>query len=251
MAPVETPAETPTLWVTHPRWEGDALIVHGMTTRHFAPPDLPREELLARIRKGLGMPQATSVLLGQNHGRKVAFASEAVVSRAENQVLTIPETDAVVTDQPQVLLHLLVADCVPILAVDRARRIVGAAHAGWRGTVKKIAAALAREMASRGANLAQTEVWLGPAIHQCCFHVGPDVLKRFTAVSNWWPAIHPSAARIDLPLVCRLQLARVGVPPDNMVTSPLCTRCQRDLLHSHRAEPQSLGRMAAVIGLRD
>jgi YfiH family protein len=188
--------------------------------------------------------------MDQVHGPRVAWVGERARQRAENQVIRVPDTDAVITNQPGLLLHVSTADCVPILAIDRTRRIIGAAHAGWRGTATKIAAKLMREMSRRGANLDRTEVWLGPSIGLCCFEVGEDVLKRFKAINNWWPAIHLSRRRIDLALVNRLQIARSGVPPDSITTSPLCTHCRSDLLFSHRAEPTNPGRMLAVIGLR-
>lgn len=242
--------ETQVPWLTHPRWEAEGEVAHLMTTRLFARPETSREEVLAQIRQALGVPRAVSVVLDQVHGRRVATVDERMLARAEGQVLRIAETDAAVTALRGVLLHVFVADCVPVLAFDPAHHVVGVAHAGWRGTVKKIAAALVRAMAACGANPGRTEVWLGPSICQGCFEVGPEVLRRFTAVLNWWPAIHLSARRVDLALVNRLQLARAGVPPDHMTTSPLCTRCRVDLLHSHRAEPANPGRMAAVIGLR-
>ncbi len=244
------PPRDDTPWLTNPAWSGASPLVHGLATRHFAPADLPREERLARIRDHLAMPDAVSVVLDQVHQSKVARVTAPSCNRAQSQVLRLAETDAVVTDLPNVLLHLSVADCVPILAVDQRRRLIGAAHAGWRGTVKKIAAKLMRELAKRGADLDQTQVWLGPSIGPCCFEVGDDTLKRFTAINNWWPAIDRQRRRVDLALVNRLQIARSGVPPDNMTTSPLCTRCRADLLHSHRAEPDNPGRLLAVIGLR-
>ncbi len=248
--PVDDPAtDTTAQWVTNPRWENDAEIAHGLTTRHFAAPETPPEERLAAIREELGMPGATSVILDQVHGVTARWLDPA--AGAKGQVLCLDKTDAVITDRRGVLLHLAVADCVPILAVERGRGIIGAAHAGWRGTVKGVAANLIREMAEHGADLDNAEVWLGPSISQKNFQVGPDVLEQFTAVNDWWPAIDLSGRRVDLALVNRLQMARAGVPPDRMVTSSLCTVRDRQLLHSHRAEPDCPGRMMAVISLRD
>lgn len=246
-----TGVDTQASLVTSPRWDEDADIVHGLTTRHFAPAGTAREEIAALIRSRANLGPGPSVLLGQSHGRRVAWVDEAAVSRAEGGVIRIPDTDAAMTNIPGVLLTVSVADCVPILAFDRARRLAGAAHAGWRGTVRKIATRLMREMAERGAVLEQTEVWLGPAIGACCFEVGADVLEEFKATTNWWPAINLGERRVDLPLVNRIQLARAGVPPDQMQTSGLCTRCHAGLLHSHRAEPQNPGRNVGFIALRN
>jgi purine-nucleoside/S-methyl-5'-thioadenosine phosphorylase / adenosine deaminase len=249
-APVETVSDTHALWISDPRWEGAPDFAHGMTTRHFPPSAMTSEERIAAIRVGLGMNDAVSVIMDQAHGARVVWLGGRSRRRAENRVLRLPDTDAVVTDQPGLLLHISTADCVPILAIDRTRRIIGAAHAGWRGTVAKIAAKLMREMDRHGADLDRTEVWLGPSIGPCCFEVGEDVLKPFKAINNWWSAIDLRRRRIDLALVNRLQIARTGVPPDSMSTSRLCTRCRSDLLFSHRAEPDNPGRMLAVIGLR-
>jgi hypothetical protein len=239
-----------TRWLINPRWESDPDIAHGITTRKFGAKEAGNTSRLVTIRRDLEMPDAVSATMEQVHGDTVAWIGAEDLDRAEEQRLRVPATDAMVTDQRGVLLHLRVADCVPILALDRRNGLAGVAHAGWRGTVKRIAEAFVRTMAEHGADLDHLEVWLGPSICARCFEVGPDVLAQFTAVNRWWPAIDLRLRRVDLALINRMQMARAGVPPDHVVTSPLCTRCRVDMLHSHRAEPTNEGRLVGSIGMR-
>src|SRR5205085_8630708 len=88
--------------------------------------------------------------------------------------------DGVVTNSPDLVLTVKVADCVPVLIVDRKRRAIGAFHAGWRGTAKRIV--------GKGIGLMRVEyesdprdlyAAIGPCIGQCCYPVGPEVIEEF------------------------------------------------------------------------
>jgi len=84
-----------------------------------------------------------------------------------------PEADAIWTDRPGVLLGVVAADCVPILVADRGGR-VGAAHAGWEGTSRRIARRLVEAMARGGADVRTMTATLGPSIGPCCYAVGAE-----------------------------------------------------------------------------
>jgi YfiH family protein len=95
-----------------------------------------------------------------------------------------PETplqgDAVITQTPGLLLSVQTADCVPILIVDPKRRVVAAVHAGWKGTLRRIAGKTAGQMQMLyGSQPKDLVAAVGPAIARCCFEVGPEVVKEF------------------------------------------------------------------------
>ena len=105
-----------------------------------------------------------------------------------------PRADAVVTHSPQMLLGVQTADCVPILLADTRRRAVAAIHAGWRGTLGRIAVkTLGRMQMEFGTRPRDVVAALGPAIGRCCYEVGPEVAQAFAT------QFHAAAAWFDGP----------------------------------------------------
>jgi hypothetical protein len=158
-----------------------------------------------------------------------------------------PETDALVTDVRRLFLCVTVADCVPILLFDPVRRVVAAIHAGWRGTAGTIAARAVRLMMDDfGVDPANLLGFIGPSADTCCYEVGPDVASRFP---ERFVSDREGSLRVDLKSANLSQLIDLGVPPENIETSSLCTISEETLLHSYRRDGVASGRMMAVIGL--
>ncbi len=193
--------------------------------------------------------------------------------------------DAVVTNRPGLLLAVRVADCLPLLLVDAKRRVVAAVHAGWRGTLKRIAEKTVWRMRQEfGTNPRDIRAAFGPSIRRCCYEVGCEVVEAYQGTFSYcdelfsrteaspsevhWqqplltdnrelrprPGVTaPPGEKFHLDLVAanRRQLQAAGVPARNIWTSPLCTACHTDLLFSHRAAHGRTGRLMGVIGLRE
>jgi YfiH family protein len=193
-----------------------------------------------------------------------------------------PQGDALITNEPGILLTIQTADCIPILLADPENRAIAAIHAGWRGTVRRIAAkALGRMQMEFGTKPEDVIVALGPGIGRCCYEVGPDVAKEFAdqfpeardwfdgqfealsvgdprdADPNWLPWLTmkppghaPEAPKLHLDLIAanRAILAAAGIPPANIASSEHCTACRTDLFFSYRRERET-GRMMAAIGI--
>lgn len=188
--------------------------------------------------------------------------------------------DALFTRERGVLLVVQTADCIPILLADRKGRAVAAIHAGWRGTLRRIAEkTLGRMQMEFGTQAKDVIAALGPGIGQCCYEVGEDVAKEFAALfpnardwfegpfdalasgendPNWlpWLTMRPPGhqppsprARLNLIAANRAILAGAGVAPGNIFSSGLCTACRPDLLFSYRRE-KTTGRLMAAIGIR-
>jgi YfiH family protein len=136
------------------------------------------------------------------------------------------------------------ADCTPVLLADPKRKVVAAAHAGWRGSAVRVAgaavSALVEAFASRPKDLI---AGIGPAIGPCCYGVGEDVVAAF--------ADRPGLlmdGRLDLWEANRLALVEAGVPADQIEVAGVCTQCQSDRFFSHRANKgEPAGRFAALI----
>jgi hypothetical protein len=187
--------------------------------------------------------------------------------------------DGLVTQTPGLLLAILTADCLPVILADTKRRAIGVFHAGWRGTVKRIAEKGVGEMQRWfGSRPRDIKAAIGPGVHGCCYSVGPEVRTQFESqfeygsklfreveesdpVREKYPLLFltarapghselPKKIFLDLVEANRRQLLAVGVPAKSISASPLCTSCHTDLLFSHRAEKGVTGRMMAVAGIR-
>lgn len=187
--------------------------------------------------------------------------------------------DALITGDSGILLVVQTADCIPILLADTKCHAVAAIHAGWRGTVRRIAAkALGRMQLEFGTDPADVIAALGPGIGQCSYEVGADVVKEFHAqfarARDWFdgpfdalaayedpnplpwltmcpPGHPPPEPRVHLDLVAanRAILAEAGVPAAKISSSGFCTAGRTDLFFSYRRE-RNTGRMMAAIGMR-
>ncbi|MEW6510093.1 MAG: peptidoglycan editing factor PgeF [Bacteroidota bacterium] len=187
---------------------------------------------------GIGVPLDRLALQRQVHGAKV----QVVRSPGE-----FPETDALVTAEPRVFLCVSIADCVPILLLDPVRRVVGAVHAGWRGTAAGIVGEAVRTM-SREFNCDPRSLlaYIGPAADRCCYAVGQEVASSFPGESL---SHRDGRIYLDLKMSNRGQLLSEGMLPHRISVSPYCTISDATLFHSHRREGTKSGRMMAVIGL--
>jgi YfiH family protein len=184
--------------------------------------------------------------------------------------------DAAVTNRPGLLLAVQTADCVPILLVDPKKRAVAAIHAGWRGTLARIAVkAIGQLQMQFATNPADLLSAIGPSIGPCCYEVGPEVAtqfhSQFAEAPAWFdefrtgdepnpvqwlnmmpPGHQPPSknVRLDLRKANRAQLLALGLRPQNIFVSDLCTACRPDLLFSYRKQGPQSGRMMSVIGIR-
>lgn len=154
-------------------------------------------------------------------------------------------SDAAVSDVPGLYFLLTFADCVPLLFHDPVRGVVGAAHAGWRGTAAGIAGRVVAAMRGGfGCAPADIRAAIGPSIGPCCYAVGEDVPVTFRAHGN---DPHVRAGRLDLWAGNEAQLRAAGIR--DVERADLCTSCRPDLFYSHRAEHGRTGRFALVAGL--
>jgi len=191
---------------------------------------------------------AEPVWLSQIHGT-------AVHEVTQHEALSAPiVADAAVTSLPSVVLAILTADCLPVLIADFEGRVVGAAHAGWRGLADGVLEATVRRMRSRVTD-AQLRAWIGPAIHQARYEVGEEVrvamlanrddgeLRR-AAEGLFIPSTAQGKWLFDLPGMATLRLQQLGVTVMPWATP--CTASNPEQFWSHRRD-RSKGRTAGCI----
>ncbi len=210
--------------------------------------------------------RAGSVLVGvkqihSNIARVVKRGDGALEGRLQTEEgKAVLQGDGLITDMPGVLLGVGTADCVPVLVVDVAKRVVAAFHAGWRGTVARIVErGVATMQEEYGSTVRDLVAAIGPSIGPCCYAVGDEVWsefgKQFTYSKELF--IHPTDSgdiRLNLWGANRRQLLDAGIAEASVVTMGECTACARNpsgamRYFSHRAEHGFAGRMLNVIGV--
>lgn len=226
-------------YVTFPNLESFPELVCGMFTRLGGvskPPyhesnfrtdcaDDPAavRENYRRAGETLGFDTTRLVAAKQVHGREVRVISEkdAGIFWANR-----PECDGFVTNVKGIPLGVFAADCQPILMYDPVTSAIAAVHAGWRGTVSKIAneavLAMRREYGSDPENI---RVAIGPHIGNCCYEVSADVAQ----------ALGQSGNKVSLSACIRRDLLFLGVTEEHLFISPVCTKCESGRFWSHRA----------------
>ena len=162
--------------------------------------------------------------------------------------------DALVTDQPGVLLTVRTADCVPVLMHDPIRGVVAAVHAGWRGAVAGIVPQTVAVMATRfGSQPASLRVSIGPSVGSCCYEVDEPVLSRLRASYADWQSLvqetGPGTAKLNLRGLVRGQARSAGVREDDIHSVSLCTICHPALFHSYRRDGTARRTMVSGIML--
>jgi polyphenol oxidase len=202
------------------------------------------------VKEAFGVPEGGLILMRQVHGDRILL-----LDGGKPLPEALPECDGLISDRPGVALGIRTADCVPIFFADRARRVIGAAHAGWRGTALGIAARMVETLAGRFSSRREDlTVLIGPAIGPCCYQVDAPVFDAFSAMPGADLFLRPCAEKgrwmLDLALANRLQIREAGVLPENIYTSGLCTSCHQDLFFSHRAGGGSTGRQISLLMLR-
>jgi YfiH family protein len=186
------------------------------------------------------------VFAHQVHGDAVLVVEDHAVSVPAADESRGPLADAMVTAQPGRFLVVTVADCQPILMYDPRRRVVANVHCGWRGSVINVAGRTLAVMAERfGCNPVDVRVGIGPSLGPCCAEF---VNYREEIPSELW-GYRRDSVYFDFWAMSRDQIARAGVPQDQIHISGLCTKCRTDCFFSYRAE-KTTGRFPAVIGLR-
>ncbi|MDF2721894.1 MAG: multicopper polyphenol oxidase [Paenibacillus sp.] len=201
-------------------------------------------------------------------GEQVHGANVAVVTRehrgrgrlAADDAL--PDVDALITNEPGIWFVSYYADCVPIYFFDPIRRIIGLAHAGWKGSVLKIARSTVENMQNEyGSNPADIQAVVGPSIGPCCYEVDRNVQMRIAAVAEelqigeqdrlslYEPGDAEGKYMANLQQFNRQIMIKAGILPSHIEICGLCTGCRTDLFFSHRKEHGLTGRMVSWIGL--
>ncbi|ACC97840.1 Conserved hypothetical protein DUF152 [Elusimicrobium minutum Pei191] len=202
-------------------------VVNGTTGRDFG--SMRVFENQNAVFAKVGVNPAAMLRFHQVHGdRVVEINTDADFENAKNSLLN---ADAWLITRPATGAVILTADCVPFYIWDGEVKVVGLAHAGWRGVVAKLPQKMARLVKEKGGK--DICAFLGPHIQDCCFEVKDDVVGNFLPSSV---IRKDGKIFVDLRAEVRVQLLAEGLQQENIHTPCFCTCHNKDMFFSYRRD---------------
>jgi YfiH family protein len=189
------------------------------------------------------------VTVNQVHGENIV-----TVDALNFRSVRTMHADAMITDVAGLAIGVETADCVPVLLFDPVKPAIGAVHAGWRSTVKKIVQKAINRMSEEfGSEPSRMIAAIGPAIGPECYEVDEPVMGPVREAFSFWPEVTSARGSdhwsLDLVKANRMELMQIGLEEKNIHSTKMCTSCRKDLFYSFRAEGRT-GRMLSVIMLK-
>ena len=186
--------------------------------------------------------------------RPDALAIAGQVHRAEIKPVDAPGLfpgyDGLVTGTKGLLLCISAADCAAVLLADAEAGVIGACHAGWRGTVARIVEKTIKEMETHGGRPERLRAYVSPCISRAHFEVGPEVAAQFDDAFVHWTS-GEEKPHVDLKRAIQRQLRQAGVPPRAIEVARPCTFAEPSSFFSYRAQAGRTGRMMGFIGMEE
>lgn len=208
----------------------------------------------SRAARQFGLPADRLLTVHQIHSTEVRTVDETSLWRSPGA----PKADAMVTDRPRIALGVLSADCAPVLLADRDRRVIGAAHAGWRGALAGVVEATVAAMERLGARRDRIHAAVGPCIARRSYEVGPEFPALFTAqdpanAEFFVPARRDGHHMFDLPgyLLRRLRLLGVAKAEESGLDTVSDQRRFFSYRHNTLTGERDYGRGLSAITLTD
>ncbi|HEX9020003.1 MAG TPA: peptidoglycan editing factor PgeF [Nitrospirota bacterium] len=232
---------------------GSGPVLHAFTTRANGLGDRSRGVKTSddwyAVAEEFGINAGRVVTVNQVHGENIVKADSL-----NYQDLRTAHADAIITDVRGLAIGIETADCVPILLLDPAKPAIGAVHAGWKSTVKKIVQKTVNRMSEEfGAEPSRMVAAIGPAIGPECYEVDEPVMGRVREAFSFWKDVASLRGNgrwsLDLVKANRLELLQIGLAEKNIYSVGICTSCRKDLFYSYRAEGRT-GRMLSAIMIK-
>lgn len=210
-----------------------------------------------RIAQILGTVPERFVCSMQTHTTHIRQVTEADCGKGVTRALDYADVDGLITNEPEIVLVTMFADCVPLYLVDTKNHAIGLGHSGWRGTVGRMGRELLLAMErAYGTRVADVTAAIGPSICQDCYEVGEEVAQAFMQEFSGEKdkilkkGSAPGKYQLDLWEANRLVFLEAGIPEKQLAVTDLCTCCNPNYLFSHRASQGKRGNLAAFMELR-
>jgi polyphenol oxidase len=252
----------------HADFTDSACSVQGFTSRHEGVSRPPYNSLnlgtntldqhhsvegnRSLLTRAFDIPQESLVTVRQVHGNNILVIDEP--NEDFSHFLTV-ESDAIITNQPNVMIGVCVADCVPILLLDPEKRVIAAVHAGWQGTASELVSKTVSGMKSMfGSRPDAIQAAIGPCIGKCCYEVDLPVRQAFNQSSLDWESVAEKSGdgkwNLDLSSANRQLLIQSGLAAESIQVSEICVCCVKESFFSYRRDDGETGRQMGFIMLK-
>lgn len=261
------------LYLSFPALEATNLVKHAFSTRiggvsegkfstlnfTFTRGDNPDHvmENYRRMAAAIDVDLNRMVLSYQTHTTNVRRITEDDCGKGIVKERDYQDVDGMICNVPGITLVTFYADCVPLYLVDPVHRAIGLSHSGWRGTVNRMGRTTIEAMTEAyGTDPADLIAAVGPSICQDCYEVGEETAEEFrqSFCQEQWDLILAKGRaedkyQLNLWKANEIIFKEAGVRPENIHITNLCTRCNSDLLFSHRKAGNERGNLAAFLCL--
>lgn len=250
-------------WLTH----GFSTRLGGVSTGCFASMNLGFlkgepyavvAENYRRLGSTVGFDWERAVLSYQTHTTNIKQVIAEDAGKGTVRERDYTDIDGLITDQPGIALVTFYADCVPLYFADRKNHVIGLSHSGWRGTVNQMGKKTLQAMQEAyGTKPEDVIAVVGPSICGDCFEVGPEVVEQFSKafsrdqMERICKAGEADRSYLNLWEANRMILEDSGVPRAQIAVTDICTRCNPELLYSHRIMGPQRGNLAAILMIKE
>ena len=191
----------------------------------------------------------------KNLSKNKQIHSNIVNKVDKDNIGQIIDGDAIITNEKNVPLLILTADCVPVVLVDKVNKAVGLVHAGWRGTYGKICSETLQSMKENyNTNTEDVVAIIGPSIGKCCYEVSYDLVEKFSArlpnADEKIYEIRDEKYYLDLWEINTQILKEFGVLKSNIINMNICTSCNCDRFFSYRKHDKTPKRIGTFIEIK-
>ena len=191
----------------------------------------------------------------KNLSKNKQIHSNIVNKVDKDNIGQIIDGDAIITNEKNVPLLILTADCVPVVLVDKVNKAVGLVHAGWRGTYGKICSETLQSIKENyNTNTEDVVAIIGPSIGKCCYEVSYDLVEKFSALlpnaDEKIYEIRDEKYYLDLWEINTQILKEFGVLKSNIINMNICTSCNCDRFFSYRKHDKTPKRIGTFIEIK-
>ncbi|MBS4535399.1 peptidoglycan editing factor PgeF [Clostridium sp. D2Q-14] len=195
------------------------------------------------------------VVSNQVHETNIRIVKEEDMGKGLIKERDYDSVDGLITNIKGISLVTFYADCVPLFFLDPNKKVVGLAHAGWKGTVGRIGGRMIDKFVNEfKCDIKNIIVGIGPSIGPCCYRVNKDVIDKFNmefiSTEKFVKLLAHNQYDLDLWEANKEILREKGVKEENIIVSKICTSCNNDIFYSYRKKESKTGRMAAIIKIK-
>ncbi|HKM34861.1 MAG TPA: peptidoglycan editing factor PgeF [Lachnospiraceae bacterium] len=212
------------------------------------------DENYRRVAAVLGCSKEDMVCSDQTHTTNIRKVTEEDKGKGVTRTKDYKDVDGLVTACPGIALATFYADCVPLYFVDPVKKVIGLAHAGWRGTVGRIGSKMIEYMQKEyECACKDILVAIGPSICKDCYEISEDVAQKFREELGeqvLFKGKNPGKYQLDLWKSNEIVLLSAGLDPSQISITDICTCCNDKLLFSHRASHGKRGNLGAFLMLK-